>query len=166
MNWEAVGALGEIVGALAVVISLAYLAVQIRAQNRESRIASVHEITEAFRDSITAIQHTDRAKVFAAGLNDFDDLTDAQRIQFLAISQSILRVWDEAYYQYQEGRLDERTWTAMLAQWTDFLAVDGVRKVWELRKHTYTDAFRIFVDSLEGGSYSIGGSSSGLPDPE
>ena len=33
MNWEAISAIGEIVGALAVVISLVYLAAQIRNQN-------------------------------------------------------------------------------------------------------------------------------------
>lgn len=33
MNWDAIGAVGEIVGALAVVISLVYLASQIRIQN-------------------------------------------------------------------------------------------------------------------------------------
>lgn len=30
MNWEAIGAVGEILGAIAVLLSLAYLAVQIR----------------------------------------------------------------------------------------------------------------------------------------
>jgi hypothetical protein len=34
MNWEAIGAVGEIAGALAVVISLVYLASQIRTSNR------------------------------------------------------------------------------------------------------------------------------------
>ena len=33
MNWDAIGAVGEIVGALAVVISVIYLAVQIRQTN-------------------------------------------------------------------------------------------------------------------------------------
>ena len=31
MNWEAIGAIGEVVGAAAVVVTLGYLAVQIRA---------------------------------------------------------------------------------------------------------------------------------------
>ncbi len=51
MNWEAIGAIGEIIGAFAVVFSLASLATQIRSQNRESRIASIHEVVEAFRYS-------------------------------------------------------------------------------------------------------------------
>ena len=38
MNWDAIGAVGEILGAMAVFLSLVYLASQIRAQNREYRI--------------------------------------------------------------------------------------------------------------------------------
>jgi hypothetical protein len=30
MNWEAIGAIGEVLGALAVIVTLVYLAVQIR----------------------------------------------------------------------------------------------------------------------------------------
>ena len=34
MNWEALGAIGEIVGAIAVVLTLGYLAVQMRQNTR------------------------------------------------------------------------------------------------------------------------------------
>ena len=44
MNWDAIGAVGEIVGALAVVISLIYLATQIRTSNGAVRQASMQEI--------------------------------------------------------------------------------------------------------------------------
>ena len=48
LNWDAIGAVGEIVGALAVVVSLIYLATQIRTQNIEARLAAVHEISVGF----------------------------------------------------------------------------------------------------------------------
>lgn len=38
MNWEAVGAFGEIIGALAVLITLIYLSVQIRESSEATRI--------------------------------------------------------------------------------------------------------------------------------
>lgn len=41
MNWGAVGASGEIAGAVAVFCSLAYLAVQIRSESQESRAATM-----------------------------------------------------------------------------------------------------------------------------
>ena len=41
MNWEAISAISEIVGAVAVVLSLIYLAIQIRSSTRATR-ATVH----------------------------------------------------------------------------------------------------------------------------
>lgn len=49
MNWNAIGAIGEILGALAVAISLLYLAVQIRQNSRTVKGASVHNITQTIQ---------------------------------------------------------------------------------------------------------------------
>ena len=46
MNWEAIGAIGELLGALAVVVSLLYLAVQIRQNSRIVKGTSVQAITQ------------------------------------------------------------------------------------------------------------------------
>lgn len=45
MNWDAIAAVGEIMGALAVVVSVAYLAVQIRKQTAESRLTAARELS-------------------------------------------------------------------------------------------------------------------------
>ena len=41
MNWEALSALGEIAGAMAVIVTLVYLSVQIRQNTKASRVAAV-----------------------------------------------------------------------------------------------------------------------------
>ena len=45
MNWEALGAIGEIVGALAVVLTLGYVAVQIRQYTRSVKSATALSLT-------------------------------------------------------------------------------------------------------------------------
>ena len=155
MNWEAIGAIGEIVGASAVVISLIYLATQIKGQSRESRIASIHEVVEAFRIAITSFQDPGRAIVYTKALSGFDDLDDAERLQFISMVQGLLRVWEEAYYQFEENRLDQRMWSAMLRQYADLMSAHGFQRVWEIRKHTYSDEFRQFVEKLDSGEYRL-----------
>ena len=46
MNWDALGAIGEIVGATAVAISVIYLAVQIRKQTVESRLSATRDLSD------------------------------------------------------------------------------------------------------------------------
>ena len=54
MNWEAIGALGEIVGALAVVLTLAYLAIQVRHAKEASADTNRLERSKGVRDMMLA----------------------------------------------------------------------------------------------------------------
>jgi hypothetical protein len=45
MNWDAISAIGEVVGAMAVILTLIYLALQIRRSTLESQMAAAHALT-------------------------------------------------------------------------------------------------------------------------
>ena len=62
MNWDALGAIGEIIGAVAVLVTLFYLAAQIKMQNRE---------LEKSNENVTAQLSVDLNNVF---INNFDAL--------------------------------------------------------------------------------------------
>ena len=51
LDWEAVGAVAEVIGAMGVIFSLLYLAMQIRTQNVQSRLAARHEIASGLRQA-------------------------------------------------------------------------------------------------------------------
>ena len=81
MNWEAIGAIGEIVGAAAVIITLIYLASQVRTarkatldQNRLTRSAAIREIilSTANNDNLRAAQMNNW------GLSDYYDSLAAE----------------------------------------------------------------------------------------
>lgn len=155
MNWEAIGAIGEILGAVAVVISLVYLALQIRAQNLESRLAAMHEISVGFRDSISTFADPQMADLFTRRNCGDDSLTDAEMLQLVVGIQRIFRVWEEAYGQRMRGRLDADIWEAMIRQYSSYLAAPSFQRVWEMRGRYYNDAFREFVDELPRTEYKL-----------
>lgn len=141
------------VAALAVVVSLVYVALQIRAQNRESRIASVHELTEAYREAILSFQDANVAAVFARGKSNFEALSETERLQFISLVHSMFRVWEDAFHQYRGRRLDERVWKAMVVQFSSYLSLPGVVRVWEIRKDAFSTDFRDFVDGTSPRDY-------------
>ena len=50
MNWEAIGAIGEIIGAIAVFLSLIYLALQIRSNTNVEKAAALREVLDGYVD--------------------------------------------------------------------------------------------------------------------
>ena len=48
VNWEAISAIGQLVGAVAVVISLIYLASEVRRNTRAAQLAAMRSMSDAF----------------------------------------------------------------------------------------------------------------------
>ena len=50
MNWDAIGAVGEILGAIAVVVSIGYLSIQIRSNTRAMKASGGFDATHSWAD--------------------------------------------------------------------------------------------------------------------
>jgi hypothetical protein len=75
MNWEALGAIGEIVGAVAVVLTLGYLAVQIRQNTRTLRTSSHQASLDGFRELNRVLNELpELALIYRRGRNEPDSL--------------------------------------------------------------------------------------------
>ena len=109
MNWEAIGTVSEIVGALAVVITLAYLAVQIRQNNdllrSESRQALVSNDVTSLRAGM------ELAYVFSKFVSG-SALSAEEQFKLSLMFALDLRNREFEYFQYKNGLLDEETWLA------------------------------------------------------
>ena len=155
MNWEALGAIGQIIAATAVVVSLMYLAAQIRHQNRESRLSAMREISNGFRNSTTKLLDSGITGIFVKCFDGFETLTNEERLKLIIGITSIFRAWEEAYIQRENGYVDERSWKPMLSYCTYILSASPGQRVWEMRKEHFDGRFRDFVDGLERMEYSL-----------
>ena len=155
MNWEAIGAIGEIVGAAAVVFSLGYLAVQIRNQNSESRVAAVHDISIGWRAASEVFTDGELADIFIKANDDFSSLSKAEALRFIAGVHGIFRVFEEAFGQSRLRRLDENLWDAMNRQYSSYMAAPAFRKYWELRSDHYNQEFQDYVERLEPTKWAV-----------
>ena len=75
MNWEMIGAIAESVGALGVIASLVYLAIQIRDGTRATRRTNAHDVNESFRAWWAQLSESEEtASIRQRGLTDPRDL--------------------------------------------------------------------------------------------
>jgi hypothetical protein len=89
MNWDAIGALGEIVGAMAVVATLLYLSREIRHNARSLSIAALRDTTAQWNQWSDMIASSpDLAEVVAKGNQSIASLTEAESLRYGAYVQA------------------------------------------------------------------------------
>lgn len=155
MNWDAVSAIAEVIGMAAVVVSVLYLAAQVRRQTKEIRTAAIHETTQNYTEAVTPYLDPQLADLWTRGTKDFDSLSDGERIQMISAFTINLRSFQDAFYQAEANRLDAEVWKGIVNFYAAVLSTPGASRIWELRKSAYSAKFQDFIDSIERTSYKI-----------
>ena len=146
VNWEAISAIGQIVGAIAVVISLIYVAREIRSNARLARLASVDTINDWLGQLST---HPHLADVWNRGLHDFESLEGADLRTFNALTLQLFHILRELYYQQLQGHLDTRLWREVEIPMRDMInRFPGLRAWWRECSRWFSEGFVNYVNQL------------------
>ena len=104
MNWEAIGAIGEVLAAIAVVISLAYVASQVKsgtqALKTTTRGASFHSLQDW---NYAVLSEPDIAWIFQRGMAEPHVLDEHQQARFVHLMYSLLKVFENIYLHFLDG---------------------------------------------------------------
>lgn len=148
MNWEAISAIGQIVGAIAVVISLIYLAREIRSNARSARMASVGTLNEWLRQ---LAEHPHLAELWHSGIRDYRSVEGADRTSFNAFLLGLFRIFEEMYYQQLDGHLDPRLWHEVETPMRHMIIrFPGIRAWWHQFTSWFGDEkFANYINQLE-----------------
>ena len=156
MNWDVLGAVAELVGAGAVVVSLLYLARQMREATTQAKVTNMHNLLSYFAEvtgpittdpGVTDVYH----RATAGGLRA---LGEDDRIRFIYLATLILRGFEDGYVTKAHGALPE--WYDSTAEPVlgDLLAMPGFRDFWDLRRGMFSNDFRTLVDGMRSGQHS------------
>lgn len=149
MNWEAIGAIGEILGAIGVIVTLAYLAVQIRQNTKATRASTAQQMTDNWVSiNLFIAQNGETA---ARSLAD-PELTPAEFHSVLGFWRAMFHQWSNNHYQYTHGVLDEALFQptareiSMNASAGEFGKT--MRSAWGAARYIYNAEFCAFMDEL------------------
>ena len=149
MDFQALGNIGEFVGAIAVVISLIYLAMQVR-QNTISQ--QTENYTRAL-DRISAqqsrlAQDGEFAMMLSRGVRDTKSLTPGERVQFTWVFYEIFGAFEFMFHAAENNAIPEEVWNRWESTIAFWLIYPGVLAWWEVRPTPFTDSFTSFVESV------------------
>jgi hypothetical protein len=154
MSLEDLGNIGEFVAAVAVVVSLIYLAVQIRQNTRSVRMASHHSISTTMHElSKTMVYEPAVADLWRRGSHDLDSLSNDERMRFETIAAWLFRMYEELFPYHKRGQIEANFWKTRSRNMLAYLTLPGVRQWWETTQLTFPvtggeqfgDEFRSYV---------------------
>jgi len=157
MNWEAISTIAEIVGATAVVVSLVYLATQIRQNNRQVeeqiRALRLQSYDSAGADFSALRLHVSgslqRSSVWRRAKDSYRTLEPDEQAQMSEMLHELMWAYQNIFSRMLGGAEDEmlrRIVDKNLGYW---MANRGFREWWRTeRKTPFTDEFEALVDSV------------------
>ena len=148
MNWEAIGAIGETVGAFVVVLTLGYLAVQIRQNTKSVRSSTRHAFIGSGQALQIAFAEAEAAEILIKGTRAYSDLSLEERFRFTMLMRAFFGVGEDAYFQFREGLLDHEVWEARARIFAETFAQPGMVDWWKSNQHIYSTTFQEAVAKL------------------
>ena len=146
MNWDAIGAVGEIVGASFVLVTLIYLSIQIRNNTNEVQTENVHRVTDSFNElNMLVAANESLTELWCRGMADYDDLSDTEKARFGFMWLSAFRIYDSLYYQIKRGTGDKELWIAELDTLKWLFSSPGTRAWWRQQQFALSPGFRDYI---------------------
>jgi hypothetical protein len=110
MNWEAFGAVAEMLGSLTVIGTIFYLAIQVKHSTSVSKASARQLVSQMSVDAIAITldsQILSRASMKATSGEELSPEEYSNYIRWVAMR---MRVFENVYYQYQQGLIDSDVW--------------------------------------------------------
>ena len=154
MNWEAVGAIAEAIGVIAIFVSLVYVAVQIRQSTHQfSRSVEATQLA-AFEANIESgnrmrellLLHPDLADLMMRGFESYNGMDKSEKFRFGMLLRNILSSMQGAYIRQLSVNHDPLEFEGSARVLDEILTYRGTREWLETNTPDWRPAFRALVD--------------------
>jgi hypothetical protein len=142
-DWAAIS---EIVGAIAIIVSLIYVGVQLRQNTRATRVITSQAFVQTYGGVVSHLQEPEFRDIFWRGLAGLSNLHGGELAAFGAWAGHLFRTWESYYFQRKARAFEDQIWSGWNRQFRDLLGYPGVQEIWTIRRHHFSEEFRELVE--------------------
>ena len=146
MNWEAIGAVGQILGVVVVAITLGYLAAQVRQGNLLAKSEARQRMVEHALNELYTLMAD--PSVTYTNVKD-GPITEEEQAKLSLFLVAFMRQREWEWFKYQDGVVDEDVYKAYHDVITIHLGTPRARRWWKvLGRYAFNSDFVAEVDKL------------------
>ena len=150
MNWTAIGALGEVLGAVAVVATLLYVARQLEEQGRALTTSvrdSAFQQLQEWNYQVVADPVLSHLFQRGAANEDWSEFSPEEQSRLIHILYSFFKTFENIYVHSAEGSVPPEVWERNCQVFFAYASQPGCRRYWNDRRGALDERF---VEVLEG----------------
>ena len=153
MNWDAIGAVAETVGTIAVLVTLLYLSMQMRIANKQREIESLRHNWDGLNQMCDLLgESTEKASIVKRGRESLESLTDEERLVFEFMHIRIINTIELWYMSLMEtsppGEYRDQQLENIAGVIVYILNYPGAQEIWDMVKHTFVPVQKLVDDAL------------------
>jgi hypothetical protein len=152
LTWDGVGAIAELLGAVATVATLAYLAVQIRQASATSRAQIRQSIADSQIHYVNSRAIDPFLRRAIQKLYSGEELDDEERFGLQVHLIAHLRLFENYFAQHSLGTLDLEDWRAQRELLKRFLQIDAYWEAYSFSDGTWNRHFAAEVERIRAES--------------
>ena len=138
MNWDAISAISQLIGSLAVVLSVLYLAVQVHQSTRVARLATQDAAAAALRDVTKPfMENAELERIWRVGLEDVGALSVEERARFFHAAYQWLKAFETIHSHYVYGLMDRQLFEGWEGLLRHYVAAPGIASLLETSARSF-----------------------------
>jgi len=143
------GSLGEFISGLAVVVTLIYLALQIRHNTRAVR-SSMHQdmVGSTARIAQSVSDSPDVGRIVLKADEDYDSLTKEEFIRFEAYAERVFGNFESVFYSYRNSMIEQDLWESWEASYLADISRTAMRRFWHEDRPMHLRDYMEFIDQF------------------
>lgn len=150
MNWEAISAISQLVGSVAVVLSVLYLAMQVHSSTRIAKLAAQDAASTALREVTKPFaENADLARIWRLGLENVKALPAEDQARFFHSTYQFLKAYETIHFHHVYGLMDDQIWQGWCGLLQHYIASPGIEHYWRLRHELFSTRFQKFIETLD-----------------
>jgi hypothetical protein len=149
-DWEAISAISQAIGSVAVVFSVLYLAAQVHRSTRIAKVAAQDTAATSLRDVTKPFaENAELARIWRMGLENLQSLSGEEQARFFHSAYQFLKAFETIHFHHVHRLMDEQIWQGWCGLLQHYIAAPGVEHYWKLRHDLFSRRFQDFVATLE-----------------
>ena len=149
MTLNELGSLGEFISGLAVVVTLVYLALQIRHNTRAVR-SSMHQdmVESTLRIAESMSDNPDVGRIVLKANEDYDNLTKEEFVRFEAYAERVFGNFESVFYSYRNSMIEQDLWESWEASYLADISRTAMRRFWHEDRPMHLRDYMEFIDQF------------------